>query len=118
MKNYIFKTTATMKEYNNEKCWIDSDIVREKHIEADTLKQALEKYRDLVHEKEYISISDNAIKCKKPMYIDRENGSLQVGYVVTGKYYFGDSDNYKWSSQYIDLWVTIITVTNTKFGEV
>ena len=117
MKKFIFKTTATMKEYNNEKYWIDSNIVREKHIEADTLKQALKKYRDLVHEKEYIFISDNAIKCKNPMYIDRENGSLQVGYVITGKCNFEDLDNYKWSSQYIDLWVTIITVTNTKFEE-
>lgn len=116
MKKFIFNTIATMKEYNNEKYWINSDIVREKHIEANTLKQALKKYRDSVLEKEYISISDNAIKCKNPMYIDRENGSLQVGYVITGKYNFEDRDNYKWTSQYIDLWVTIITVT--KFGEV
>ena len=25
--NYIFKTTTTMKEYNNKKWWIDGDII-------------------------------------------------------------------------------------------
>ena len=29
MNNYIFKTTTTMKEYNNKKWWVDSDIVPE-----------------------------------------------------------------------------------------
>lgn len=34
MKNYIFKTMATMKEYNNKSWWIDSGIVRDIHIAA------------------------------------------------------------------------------------
>jgi hypothetical protein len=41
------------------------------------------------------------------MYVDTENGVKQVGYVITGKTEFEDRNNYKWSTQYIDLWVTI-----------
>ena len=117
MKEFIFKTTATMKEYNNEKWWVDGNIVREQYIEAETLNQALEKYRKFVYEKEYVSISDNAIKCKRAMYNDAESGPLQVGYVITGKCDFQDQSNDKWSSQYIDLWVRIITVIDTDFTE-
>ena len=116
MKEFIFKTTATMKEYNNKKWWIDSDIVREIRIAAENVREALKQYREIVSEKFYIEISDNAIKCKSPMYIDTASGECkQVGYVITGKTDFEDRDNYKWSSQYIDLWVTILTITDTEF---
>lgn len=46
MKNYIFRTTATMKEYNRCKWWIDSDIVTEKRISAETVADALEIWRE------------------------------------------------------------------------
>ena len=32
--NYIFKTTATMKEYNNKKWYIDGGIVSDMRINA------------------------------------------------------------------------------------
>ena len=113
---FIFKTTTTMKEYNSRKWWIDSDIVREIRITAENLWAALEQYREIVTEKHYITISDNAIKNKNPMYIDTPNGEpKQIGYVITGKTDFEDRDNYKWSAQYIDLWVTILTVIDTDF---
>ena len=113
---FIFKTTTTMKEYNSRKWWIDSDIVREIRITAENLRAALEQYREIVAEKHYITISDNAIKNKNPMYIDTPNGEpKQIGYVITGKTDFEDRNNYKWSAQYIDLWVTILTVIDTDF---
>lgn len=116
---YIFKTTATMKEYNNKKWWIDSDIIREISINADSLKQALEEYREIVKDKFYIEISNNAIKNKNPMFIDTPEGYCkQVGYVITGKTEFEDRENYKWSTQFIDLRVTILTVIDTNFEEV
>jgi len=43
--NYIFRTQATMKEYNNKKWWIDSGIISEKRINADSVEKALEIYR-------------------------------------------------------------------------
>lgn len=119
MKNYIFKTTATMKEYNSKKCWIDSEIVREIQVGAENVKQALKKYREIVMDRDYIEISENALRCKKPMYADTPTGEeKQVGYVITGKTEFEDRENYRWSTQYIDLWVTIITVIDTEFEEV
>ena len=119
MNNYIFKTTATMKEYNSKKWWIDSGIVREIQVEAENIKQALKKYREIVMDRNYIEISENALRRKNPMYIDTPTGEVkQVGYVITGKTEFEDRENYKWSTQYIDLWVTIITVIDTEFKEV
>lgn len=116
MKKYLFKTTATMKEYNNKKWWIDSNIVRDKYINAEDINEALEKYQNLVEEKEYITISNNAIKNKNPMFVDTVDGDIkQVGYVVTAKTEFQDNDNYTWSTQYIDLWVEILTIEDTEF---
>lgn len=40
--NYIFKTTATMKEYNNKKWWIDGDIISDMRINADSVENAPE----------------------------------------------------------------------------
>lgn len=115
MKKYLFKTTATMKEYNNKKWWIDSNIVSDKYINAENLNEALEKYKNLVEKKDYITISNNAIKNKNPMYVDTTDGNTkQVGYVITAKTEFQD-DNYKWSTQYIDLWVSILTIEETEF---
>lgn len=62
----------------------------------------------------YISISDNAIKNKKPMYIDTRGIVKQIGYVVTGKTEF-QSDSDQWVSNYIDLWIEILTVVETEF---
>ena len=116
---FIFKTTTTMKEYNNEKWWINSDIIREISVNADSLKQALEEYREIVKDKFYIEISNNAIKNKNTMFIDTPDGNCkQAGYVITGKTEFEDRDNYKWSTQFIDLWVTVLTVIDTNFEEV
>lgn len=107
---YIFETVVTMKEYNNKKWWIDSDIVTRKTIEADTIDAAIEQFRKLVKKEHYIFISDNAIKNKSPMYIDKK----QTGFVITGKSDF-QTESGRWVSNYIDLWVCILTVVDTKF---
>lgn len=39
--NYIFKTTATMKEYNNKKWYIDGGIVSDMRINADSVEMRL-----------------------------------------------------------------------------
>lgn len=115
MKKYLFKTASTMKEYNNKKWWINANIVRDKYINAENLKEALEKYKNLVQEEDYITISNNAIKNKKPMYVDTKNGNAkQNGYVISAKMQFQD-DNYNLSTQYIDLWVSILTIVETEF---
>lgn len=114
--NYIFKTTATMKEYNNKKWYIDGDIVSDMRINADSVENALKIYREQVKEKYYISISQNAAKNKSAMFVDlSDGGARQVGYVITGKTEFDKGDYTGYSTQYIDLWVTILTVVDTVF---
>lgn len=114
--NYIFKTTATMKEYNNKKWYIDGGIVSDMRINADSVENALETYRERVKEKHYINISKNAIKNKSEMFADLSDGSVkQVGYVITGKTEFDKGDYTGYSTQYIDLWITILTVVDTVF---
>lgn len=115
--NYIFKTTATMKEYNNKKWYIDGGIVSDMRINADSVENALEIYRERVEEKHYITISKNAIKNKSEMFVDLSDGGgvKQVGYIITGKTEFDRGDYSGYSTQYIDLWVTILTVVDTVF---
>lgn len=74
--NYIFKTTATMKEYNNKKWYIDGGIVSDMRINADSVENALEIYRERVEEKHcIIIISKNAIKNKSEMFVDLSDGA-------------------------------------------
>ena len=101
-----FDTTTAMKPYNNKKWWISDNIIRRKTIEAKNLSEALKKYQDEVTNKDYITISDTALKRKSPMFVDTKNGSPQVGYVITGSTDFDDNGR-GWVKQYIDLWVTI-----------
>ena len=117
MNTYLFRTTTTMKEYNAKKWWIDSHIIREMKINAKNVKEALVKYQEEVNENTCIWISDTAIKTANPMYIDvkGEMEPKQVGYVITGRTEFDDDKNQKWSLQYVDLWVTVITVVDTEF---
>ena len=83
MKNYIFRTTATMKEYNRCKWWIDSDIVTEKRISAETVADALEIWREQVEERHYIAVSKNAIKNKLDM-LSRAKQSLKTATIIDG----------------------------------
>lgn len=118
MKTFEFDTTCTMKEYNRKFWWIDSGYVRRITIEAENLKSAILQYRDILKEKYFINVSDNAIKNKNPMYIDRkDNSPLQIGYVFTGQSDF-QRENGTWSSQFIDLWTAIKQVQDVDFLEV
>lgn len=112
---FIFKTETTMKKYNCNKWWIVPDAVREFSVDADDLSAALDAYRNFVMEKSCVEISKSAFKKKQSMYVDTDSGPEQVGYVITGKTLFEDSDSCKWTYQYIDLWITILTVVHTNF---
>lgn len=117
MKTYIFKTTTTMKSYNSKNWWIDGDIITEKMIAAENVAEALEKYRELVKENHYIIISPHGLRNKQPMYEDTiERASKQCGYVITAKADFQDCYG-NWKAQYVDLWVSILTIVDTDFEE-
>ena len=114
MARYIFKTDTRMKEYNCEKWYILSDFIPDFYPECDSVDDALIEY--VKHcDKFGVSVSNNALKCKEPMYRDCSNGDCkQVGYVITGKTLF-DNNGKGWVDQYINLWTEIITVIDTEF---
>ena len=106
-----------MKEYNRAKWWIDSNIIRTKYIHAESLKAALMQYAVDVTNNDYITISANAIKNRNPMYIDTKEGTpRQIGYVITGKTEF-QRDNGTWTTQFIDLWISIDKLGKVEFEE-
>ena len=107
MKTYVFNTTTTMKPYNHKKWYIMDDIVKTFETTAETLTEALKDFQKYVEESAYITISNNALRTKSPMYRDTKSGTKQVGYVITGKTEFEDTDRRRWIDQYIDLWVDI-----------
>lgn len=72
--NYIFKTTATMKEYNNKKWYIDGGIVSDMRIDADSVENALEIYRERVKEKYYITISKMPLKTSRKCLLIYQTG--------------------------------------------
>ena len=114
MKTYLFNTYATMKEYNNEKYWIDGGIIPKLFITAENLKEAFEKYQDITTNQYYITITKTGIKTRKPMYIDTTTGPKQTGYCITAATDI-QKDNYEWTKQYIDLWVEIIETKHPDF---
>ena len=117
MKTFRFETTATMKPYNNQKWWIDGDIVRPMEIDAENVKAALAEWREKVQSRDYIEISKNALKEKQPMYIDNVEGNCeQIGYVITGKTMFDKGDYSGYTYQFIDLWVKIVEIVKVDFS--
>lgn len=117
MKTYRFDTITTMKEYNDNRYWITSDIIQPLIVESENLKKALESYRKHTEETAGITISNNAMKNKSAMYNDCADGStVQTGYVITRKTEIYD-DKRTWTSQYIDLWVKITEVITPNFKE-
>ena len=117
MSTYMFRTTATMKPYNAKQWWIASDIIRTKYINAENTREALKAYAEEVRECDYITISANALRTKSPMYRDRPNGQPeQVGYVITASTEM-QRDNGSWSTQFIDLWISVDKLERVNFEE-
>ena len=113
MRKYQFNTSATMKQYNRKKWWIDAGIVRPLTVDAENIAEAIKKYQITLKEKYCIDISNNAIKTAEPMYIDDNDGNaIQTGLVITAKTEFLDDDRHKWTTQYIELWASINILQN------
>lgn len=95
-----------MKHYNCRKWWISRESVSDKHIEANNMTEALEKYREAVEDRDFVTISKSALKNRKAQYTDRPDGRIeQTGYIITGSTEFQDRG--KWSRQFIELWITV-----------
>ena len=120
MKNYIIDIDTTMKPYNHKKYWIMRDIIPQLIITAESLKDMFFELQKAV-EKYGITISNNAIKNKEPMYIDSKTDLAvphQTGYVITGSTEIYDrSANIAGILQYVDLWTTIREINDINFEE-
>lgn len=62
---YSFKTSTTLKEKDRGKWWLDRYLVRTIELEASSLCEALEKYRQVVNDTYCVQISKNAIQKKE-----------------------------------------------------
>ena len=110
MKKYLFRTTATMKDYNRRQYWIDAETVPEIEINAEGLPEAVEKYREAVG-RQYIEISKTAAKKPEKMYQDGADGApVWIGYIFTGKMEM-PNDAEEMRFQYIELWAKIDILT-------
>lgn len=113
---YSFDTSTTVKEKDRGKWWLDKDLVRTIELEASSLCEALEKYRQIVNDRTDVRISKNAMQKKENMFIDRRFGerSKQIGYVITGSTCF-ERENGDLVNKFIDLWVEIRVITYPSF---
>ena len=113
---YSFNTSATVKEKDRGKWWLNNDLVRTIELEAINLCEALEKYRQIVNDRTDVRISKNAMQKKENMFIDRRFGerSKQIGYVITGSTYF-ERENGGFVNKFIDLWVEIRVINYPAF---
>lgn len=113
---YSFKTSTALKEKDREKWWLDDGLVKTIELEASSLCEALEKYRQIVNDTYDVHVSKNAIHKKEKMFIDIKPGgrSKQIGYVITGSTCF-QRENGDLVNKFIDLWVEIRTITYPSF---
>ena len=107
---FQFNTVVAVKPVDRDKWWIDSDLVKVQEIEGENINDALNKFIEVVKDNPYyLEVSKTALKRKKKMFIDTENGAKQVGFVITAKTSFQTND-YEWVDKYIDLWIDIQAV--------
>lgn len=104
---YVFKTKVSMKPVDREKWYIDPNFIKLQEIEGDNVKDALNKYVEVISDNPYYCfVSKTALRRKNKMYIDTKDGAKQIGYVITAKTSF-EKNYYNWIDKYIDLWVEI-----------
>ena len=113
---YSFKTSATLKEKDRKKWWLDDDLVKPIELDASNISEALEKYQEIVNDRTDVQISKNAIQKKENMYMDIKPGgpSKQIGYVITGSTCF-ERENGGFVNKFIDLWIEIRVISYPAF---
>ncbi|MCW6094569.1 hypothetical protein LAV60_15465 [Clostridium sporogenes] len=108
MKKYLFTTVTTMKD---EKYWIDDKLIRNVYIQSENVEKALINYVENHCGENYVTITKNALKNKKPMYRGTTDKSVQVGYVITASTEVENAEH-KWVKKYLELWVEIEEINN------
>lgn len=107
---YLFTTETQISEQYGRHYWIDSGIVPQTIISAETLKEAISQYVEFAMGKSYMDITKSAVKRKSKMYCDTPKGTIQTGYVITAH---ADIDG---KTIPCNLWVEIQEVNYPKFS--
>lgn len=113
MKTYLVTAKATMKDYYKGDFWIDENIVGSTRIEAGSTSEAFDLFIDKTREIGIVDISKNALKNKRPVYIDIM-GNVQIGWCITGSVLF-ENEYSKAKRKFVDLWVEIEEVSIPEF---
>lgn len=113
MKTYLITAKAYMKDYCKGDFWIDENIIGSVRLEAGSVKEAFEIFIGKTRELGIIDISKNALKNKRPVYIDIM-GNVQIGWCVTASTLF--ENGYSTAKRkYINLWVEIEEISIPEF---
>lgn len=112
MKTYLITTRVYMKDFYNRDFWIDENIVRTRRIEAGSANEAFELFIEKIKELGIVDISKNALKNKRPVYIDLV-GNVQIvqsGWCVMGSVLFENGKR-----KYMDLLIEIEKLSIPEF---
>lgn len=102
MKSYVFAFTVVPTDNS----WQSPYRNESERISADSLKEAKEKFYNVLNNRYYLSVSANAKKTARKMYCDTKDGSVkQTGIVIKAK---TDAEfNGRWVTRYADVWAEI-----------
>ena len=77
-------------------------------VQAKSIKEAINKWADVVEDKDYIKISKTARKSPEKMYVDTPDGNAkQVGFVFTASTEIQDDRTGKWKKVNLKLWTNV-----------
>ena len=120
MKTFYFLFSVTPSEIIRNGEFVAPDFytgIRNEHkvISADSLNEALAIFRDYMEKKQFVTISDTAMKHPSPMYIDikGQNEPKQVGLVFKSSMEI--EFDYTWKRRWTEVWVEIKELLDVDF---
>jgi phosphoglucomutase len=118
MKCYQFTTTATLKDKDAGKFWLNQDFIGTIEVRAESVQDALSEYVGTLSDIYSVDVSKTAIRHKRAMLIDTESGeTVQMGYILNCKCVLEHTGDHELVNKNIDLWVKILEVTIPDFGK-
>lgn len=106
MNTYFFNTTAVEKSPD---FYIDRNIIPNFTCKAENIKSAIKQYSAFA-DKNCICISKTAAQRPEKMYVDRNSGAIQKGFVFTASTEVEFCDG--WRKRFISLWTEVSILQN------
>lgn len=102
MKSYVFAFTVVPTDNS----WQSPYRNESERISADSLKEAKEKFYNVLNDRYYLSVSENAKNTAKKMYRDTPTGEAkQIGLVFKARTEI--ESNGKWINKFAEVWTEI-----------